>query len=101
VGFSTAAKPTSARARQPIRSEYNINAPVSIDGGNGFDKVIVLGTEFATHRRHSGIGAGLAVTYTNVEVLEVTAWKAMTRLTFSRLRRALRRALSWSRQRYE
>src|SRR4030095_1454967 len=26
--------------------QYNVNAPVSIDGGNGFDKVAVLGTEF-------------------------------------------------------
>jgi sRNA-binding carbon storage regulator CsrA len=26
---------------------YNINAPVSVDGGTGFDKLVVLGTEFA------------------------------------------------------
>ena len=25
---------------------YNLNAPVSIDGGSGYDKVVVLGTEF-------------------------------------------------------
>ena len=27
--------------------QYNINAPLSIDGGRGFDKVLILGTEFA------------------------------------------------------
>jgi len=26
--------------------EYNVNAPVSLDGGAGFDKVVVIGTEF-------------------------------------------------------
>src|SRR5262249_4259807 len=54
--------------------QYNINAPVSIDGGGGFDKVVVLGTEFADHivvTEQAVSGAGLAVTYTNVEVLEV------------------------------
>ena len=25
---------------------YNVNAPVSIDGGTGFDKLVILGTEF-------------------------------------------------------
>src|SRR6185437_6661121 len=27
--------------------EYDTNAPVSIDGGTGFDKVVIIGTEFA------------------------------------------------------
>ena len=48
-GFSTAeaAGRPRRRGRRPV--SYNINAPVSIDGGNGFDKVVVLGTEFPDH----------------------------------------------------
>lgn len=44
--------------------QYNINAPVSIDGGPGFDRVVVLGTEFADNFviTEDGIfGAGLNV----------------------------------------
>ena len=54
--------------------EYNINAPVSVDGGPGFDKLVILGTEFADHIvvTDKGIfGAGLNVTYDNVESVEV------------------------------
>ena len=54
--------------------EYNINAPVSVDGGTGFDKLLVLGTEFGDSfviTDQGVFGAGLAVTYANVEVLEV------------------------------
>jgi Ca2+-binding RTX toxin-like protein len=54
--------------------EYNVNAPVSIDGGEGVDSVVVIGTEaddsFVITK--DGVrGAGLNVTYTNVEKLEV------------------------------
>ena len=51
-----------------------MNAPVSVDGGTGFDKLIVLGTEFADDIviTAGGIfGAGLNVRYANVEVVEV------------------------------
>ncbi|KAA5541791.1 hypothetical protein FYK55_16405 [Roseiconus nitratireducens] len=54
--------------------EYNVNAPVSIDGGSGFDKVLVLGTEFPDNFviRDDGIyGAGITIRYENVEVVEV------------------------------
>ncbi len=54
--------------------EYNINAPVDIDGGTGFDKVVALGTEFgdAFVITEEGVyGAGLHVTFENVEILEV------------------------------
>src|SRR5262249_539346 len=54
--------------------QYNVNAPVSVDGGTGFDKLVVLGTEFADDIVISvkGIfGAGLNVRYDNVEVVEV------------------------------
>src|SRR5262249_57556182 len=45
-----------------------------VDGGNGLDKVVVLGTEFADHiviTDKAIYGAGLNVRYTTVEVIEV------------------------------
>jgi hypothetical protein len=54
--------------------QYNINAPVSVDGGTGFDKVVVLGTEFADNFviTEDGVkGAGVNVRFENIEVLEV------------------------------
>ncbi|WP_292642926.1 hypothetical protein, partial [Mesorhizobium sp.] len=54
--------------------QYNVNAPVSVDGGTGFDKLVILGTEFADDFAitDKGIfGAGLNVRYTTIEVVEV------------------------------
>ena len=54
--------------------QYNINAPVSIDGGNGFDKVVILGTEFPDNfviTKDGVSGAGVNVRFQNIEVLEV------------------------------
>ncbi|MGH2997914.1 MAG: beta strand repeat-containing protein, partial [Gaiellaceae bacterium] len=54
--------------------EYNINAPVAIDGGNGFDTVVVIGTEENDNfviTKDGVMGAGLNVSYTNVEKVEV------------------------------
>jgi hypothetical protein len=54
--------------------QYNVNAPVSVDGGTGFDKLVVLGTEFADDFAITAkaiYGAGLNVRYTTVEVIEV------------------------------
>src|SRR5262249_46197549 len=53
---------------------YNMNSAVSLDGGNGFDQTLVIGTEnddvFAL--TDQGIfGAGLHIGYTNIESLEV------------------------------
>ena len=48
-GFSTAAETDIRTGAGNNQVQYNINAPVSIDGGTGFDKVVVLGTEFADH----------------------------------------------------
>ncbi|MGD9713188.1 MAG: beta strand repeat-containing protein, partial [Thermomicrobiales bacterium] len=73
-GFSTAQETAIRTGGGQNQVQYNINAPVSIDGGAGFDKVVVLGTEFADHiviTDTAVYGAGLAVTYENVEVLEV------------------------------
>ena len=50
--------------------EYNINAPVSINGGTGFDTVVVIGTERADAFliTEDGIfGAGLTVRGAGVE----------------------------------
>ena len=54
--------------------EYNVNAPVGIDGGAGADTVIVLGTEAADNfviMRDGVIGAGLATSFSAIERLEV------------------------------
>ena len=54
--------------------EYNINAPVSIDGGAGTDTVVVIGTEEADNfvvTKDGIMGAGLNVSYTNVERVEL------------------------------
>ena len=55
---------------------YAINAPVSLDGGAGFDTVVVLGTPFNDSfvGTSDGIfGAGLNVTFANVESAELDA----------------------------
>ena len=54
--------------------EYNINAPVAIDGGAGVDTVVVIGTEQADNfviQKDGVMGAGLNVHYVNVEKVEV------------------------------
>src|SRR5262249_48489378 len=74
LGFSTA-RPIDIRAGGgEDEVQYNVNAPVSIDGGTGFDKLVVLGTEFADDiviTSKAIFGAGLNVRYTTVEVVEV------------------------------
>ena len=54
--------------------KYNVNAPVSVDGGTGIDKLAVLGTEFADDIVISDdniYGAGLNVRYDAVEIVEI------------------------------
>ncbi len=53
---------------------YAVNAPVNIDGGDGFDTVIVIGTEFNDDfvvTENGVFGAGLNVTFTRIESVEV------------------------------
>ncbi|MDH4186389.1 MAG: hypothetical protein OEV08_05280, partial [Nitrospira sp.] len=53
---------------------YAVNAPVNIDGGDGFDTVIVIGTEFNDDFviTENGIyGAGLNVQFVRIETVEV------------------------------
>ena len=74
LGFSTA-RPLDIRAGGgEDEVQYNVNAPVSVDGGTGFDKLVVLGTEFADDiviTAEGIFGAGLNVRYATVEVVEV------------------------------
>ena len=54
--------------------QYNVNAPVSVDGGTGFDKVAILGTEFPDDfviRRRASSAPALNLRFENVEVVEV------------------------------
>src|SRR5262249_53224582 len=54
--------------------QYAVNAPVNINGGDGFDKVIEIGTEFGDDfviTRGGVFGAGLNVNFVNIEQLEV------------------------------
>ena len=53
---------------------YAVNAPINIDGGEGFDTVTILGTEFGDSfvvGDNGTWGAGLYISYTGIEQLEV------------------------------
>jgi len=74
LGFSVARAPDIRCGGGEDEVQYNVNAPVSVDGGTGFDKLVILATEFADDIAitESGIfGAGLNVRYTTIEVVEV------------------------------
>ena len=54
--------------------QYAVDAPVNINGGDGFDTVIVIGTEFSDDfvvTPHGVYGAGLNVNFTGIELLQV------------------------------
>ncbi|MDE3026415.1 MAG: hypothetical protein KGI93_12690, partial [Acidobacteriota bacterium] len=54
--------------------QYAVNAPVNIDGGDGYDTVIVIGTEFNDDFviTPTGVfGAGLFVNFVNIEKLVI------------------------------
>src|SRR6185312_7879564 len=54
--------------------QYAVNAPVNINGGDGFDTVVVIGTEFNDDfviTTNGVFGAGLNVNFVNIESLEV------------------------------
>ncbi|WP_143549339.1 calcium-binding protein [Rhodopirellula bahusiensis] len=56
--------------------QYAVNAPVNIDGGDGFDTLTVIGTEFGDDFviTEDGVyGAGLTIDFTNIESLRVDA----------------------------
>ena len=73
-GFSIAQAPDIRSGGGQDEVRYNVNAPVSVDGGTGFDKLVILGTEFADDiaiTKDGIFGAGLNVRYTTIEVVEV------------------------------
>ncbi|HEX4526566.1 MAG TPA: hypothetical protein VH108_07475, partial [Gaiellaceae bacterium] len=75
-GFSTAAESDIRTGAGQNQVEYNMNAPVSVDGGAGFNKLVILGTEYADHivvTYNHIYGVGVSVTYTNIQVLEIDA----------------------------
>ena len=54
--------------------QYAVDAPVHIDGGDGFDTVVVIGTEFNDDfviTSNGVFGAGLNVSFVNIESLVV------------------------------
>ena len=54
--------------------EYNINAPVAIDGGSGYNTLVVIGTQgndTFVITKDAVMGAGLNVSYTNISKIEV------------------------------
>ena len=54
--------------------EYAVNAPVNIDGGDGLDRVNIIGTEFGDDfviTEDGVFGAGLNVNFVNIEALNV------------------------------
>jgi Ca2+-binding RTX toxin-like protein len=75
-GFSTSSQTDILTGAGQNQVQYNVNAPVSVDGGTGFNKLVILGTEFADHivvTDHGIFGAGIQVTFRNVQVIEVDA----------------------------
>ena len=65
------------------RIEYAINAPVDIDGGDGFDTVKVIGTEFGDDFvvTDDGIyGGGLNINFINVEKVTLDAAEGNDRI---------------------
>ncbi|HYV59841.1 MAG TPA: hypothetical protein VFA62_07205, partial [Acidimicrobiia bacterium] len=54
--------------------QYAVDAPVNIDGGDGFDTVVVIGTEFNDDfviTPNGVFGAGLSVDFVNVEAVDI------------------------------
>ncbi|MBW6493254.1 MAG: hypothetical protein K0B16_01635 [Burkholderiaceae bacterium] len=73
-GFSTEAVTQAVGGGGNDTVMYNINAPVDLDGGAGFDKVVVIGTEKDDNfviTDEAVYGAGLNVRYLNMEALDV------------------------------
>ncbi len=77
--FALKGSSDSERARTDMKGDggadtilYVLNAPVGIDGGDGFDTVRIIGTEFADDFvvTDGGVfGGGLNVSYVNIEKL--------------------------------
>ena len=80
---------------------YTVNAPVRIDGGDGFDTLIVIGTEFGDDFvvTDKGVfGAGLFITYAGIEKLVVDAQEGNDRFYIASTpeRRARSSSAAWA-----
>ncbi len=56
--------------------DYTVNAPVRVEGGDGFDTLTIVGTEFGDDfvvTREGVFGGGLFITYAGIEKLTVDA----------------------------
>lgn len=63
--------------------QYAMNAPVAIDGGDGFDTLVVIGTAFSDNfvvNDRAIYGAGLTVEFENIEVAELDALEGEDRI---------------------
>ena len=79
--FALAGSTEDTRARTDMKGDagadtirYAINAPVGIDGGDGLDTILVIGTEFSDDfviTENGVFGAGINVTFVNIERLKV------------------------------
>lgn len=79
--FALAGSQEPQRARTDISGgagadlvEYAVNAPVDVDGGDGFDTVVIIGTEFGDDfviTKDGVFGGGLTVSYVNIESLRI------------------------------
>ncbi len=77
TGNGTATSSTLVQGGSGINNiEYNVNAPVSIQGGRGYNSVVVVGTGTLDNfviTKDGVYGDGLFVQYTNVQKVEVDA----------------------------
>ena len=74
AGASTAADTEVRTGGGNNQVVYNMNAPLAVDGGDGFNKLVLRGTEFADHvvvTEKKIFGIGVQVTYRNIQVLEI------------------------------
>jgi hypothetical protein len=72
VSYDELTKVSSGGGRDLI--QYVMNAPVAIDGGDGYDTVVIVGTEFADDfviTKDGVYGAGRFVSYLNIERLVI------------------------------
>jgi hypothetical protein len=73
-GYSTAAETNVKTSGTSNQVTYNLDAPLSVQGGGGFNKLTVLGTPFADTiviTATSIYGEGVSITYSNIQLIIV------------------------------
>ncbi|MGE4427667.1 MAG: hypothetical protein AB7G37_14550, partial [Solirubrobacteraceae bacterium] len=73
-GFSTAADTKVRTGGGSNQVVYNMTAPVAVEGGAGFNKLAIRGTEYADHivvTDRGVFGVGTGVSYRNIQLIEV------------------------------